>query len=224
MLKKIVAVILCLILTMGLFSCRQPKAPFDYLLSDLSEYVALSRSDIEGLRMDLGDSYVADTEEEVNRYLEARQWFYATVEEEKVYGQKPGRGDQAYIYYDVSLTEDGEGVLSNLSGEGTKLISVGAEDYPFLMNYVNDPYFFYQKAFTEDLLQSQGTVKLTQRTIAPGDVLRAKYVGKDRDGKVFDQGSSVRYDLAVDNLSFGREFIAGLSGKTPEQAGELSVT
>ena len=101
----------------------------NYCDSNLAKYVKFSASDMKGKTLLLSGIYPEVTREDALHELDFYRLVHADAEKGEVYdvySKAPGLWDQAYIYYDLTLTENGESIASNLySEEGTQLASTG---------------------------------------------------------------------------------------------------
>lgn len=225
--KRVVAFVLCVLL-LCMPACSRKKKTFDYLTSDiLSDYYSLSLSEITG------GSYAIDipasmTEEEARRELRRMQLIHSTYDDPKTatdcYQAMPAYGDQAMIYYDVRLSENGESVISNLFAESGALgVYIGYWEFPEFINDYN--ILFHSQQFSDALASTMPAARTFEGTVASGDVIVIDVDRMDASGALEKGYSEVRVDTASLSLyeSFlPKELLSTLVGR--EFGKEFSVT
>ncbi len=191
---------------------------FDYNASDLSKYVNLSLADFTGLDLELeGDFPEIDRAmvEEEFRYL---RLYNAKLEpgNEDVYLSIPQWGDQVFVFYDLTKTEGGESIGSNLySTEGRQTVKIGF--YEFSEQMLAPHPLFDNAQISEALTKVKPSARRTQGTVMEGDSLRVTYTAKLEDGSTYMQAACARIDtkniLDEDSLyveRYGWDFVEAL--------------
>ncbi len=124
----------------------------NYCDSDLARYVKLSASDLKGKTLYLSGVYPEITREDALHELDFYRLVHASAEKGdgyEVYTKMPGLWDQAYIYYDLTATENGESIASNLYGEeGTQSASTGYWMFEDKVSQYVDKEGLYHPLFT----------------------------------------------------------------------------
>lgn len=93
----------------------------NYCDSDMKRYVDISLSDFTGKTVELAGVYPEITREDAIHELDYYRMFHASSQNGEgidVYLSKPGLWDVTHIYYDLTATENGQTIASNLFGEG----------------------------------------------------------------------------------------------------------
>ncbi len=135
MVIAVVAALLVIGITLPLvlLLCKEEES-FDFVKSDLSEYVAISESDYKGYSLSV--KYGGATEEAVERSINALLYLKKATEPDNFGAEVKNLpitlGDKAYIYYTVTTaTDSGEEVLSSVKAM-TEATGYGVGSYLFL--------------------------------------------------------------------------------------------
>lgn len=205
--KRIVAFFLCVLL-LCMPACSRKKKGFDYLTSDiLSDYYSLSLAEITG------GSYAIDlptpmTEEEARRELRRMQLVHSSYDDPETaidcYKNMPAYGDQAMIYYDVRLSENGESVLSNIFAESGALgVYIGYWEFPQFINDYN--ILFHSEKFSDALQQTMPSARTFGGNVVSGDIIVIDVDCMNASGGLEKGYSEVRIDTA--SLSLYESFL-----------------
>ncbi len=216
--KKTVSLILALLtLASCLFIGGCSDKNFDYVTADLSRYVDLELSDFTGLTFEIEGEYPEINRELADRefrYLRLYSSTYATANTD-VYAYKPEWGDQTYIYYDLTATQGGASIGSNLySTDGRQTVSIGYYEFP--EKRTNHP-LFDNETLSNALMSVKPISRKTNGSITEGDVLRVSYTAKLEDGTVYKTEARTRIDTLgiMDEGSiyverYGMDFVSAL--------------
>ena len=165
--KRIFAVFLSLSLLL-LSACSSEA--FSYITSDITEYYDLALSEITG------KTYSADlperiTEEDARRKLHYLQMYHATVKNKDAYEGSPAFADQAFIYFDVGLSPEGDGVVSNFfSEDGAYGAVIGIWEFPDEKLEQFNP-LLDNKAVSDALTETLPVPRVKEGTVEAGDVV-----------------------------------------------------
>lgn len=168
---------------------------FSFNDSDLSKYVALSLEDITGLDVDIDVENITIDRAAVEKEFRYLRLYNANCEElrKDTYLGNPEWGDQVYLFYDLSKTEGGESVGSNLfSSESRKTVSIGF--YEFSDRMMNFHPLFDNEQVSAALLNVTPAERKTSGVVIEGDSLRVSFTAKFKDGSVYKQGAYARVD------------------------------
>lgn len=191
---------------------------FDYITSDMTDYYDLDLSEITGGVYDL-DVPDEITEEDAWRELRRLQLYYATNSGGAaldVASGSPVFGDEAYVFFDIALTPDGESVLSNLfSPDGAYGVTLGLWEFPDQklekFNYILD-----SKTFSDALLSATPAPRIKEGTVERGDVIVIDF-DIWTDGNVIDRRvTEMRIDTSTLYLyeeNLPKELLSALVGK-----------
>jgi hypothetical protein len=205
---------LLLLLTLLFASGCGMGGEFDYSSSNLLKYVDIKLSDFTGLTLEIEGTYPAITREDALRSFREERLFYATSSEKATdtYQNAPGYGDYAYIYYNLSATENGQSVASNLfSEDGAALVLIGYWEFPDLLDDYNP--LFDNEAVSNALMSITPAARRYEGNVSEGDVLRVTYQAKRADGTVEAKQSRVRIDTKEPDAyrsRFGEAFFDAL--------------
>ena len=215
--KRVLSLFLLLALALSLFSCGGDKN-FNYVTSDMKNYVRLSLSDFTGGTYTLTDNYGTYDDERVMRQFRDDRLTYAGALGQRNEGA-PAYGDGAQIYYEVALTQDGEGVFSNLyTGEGTLYIMLGY--WEFLEQFPRDEYHpvFYNQTLSEFLEGREVVPHITEGVVKEGDKVRVSYTRFNEKGIAVGTATNLRIDTGSLSLYPEEEYapflLSSLVGKT----------
>ncbi len=215
--KKTVSLILALLILASCLLSGCSDKNFDYVTADLSRYVDLELSDFTGLTFELESEYP-----EINRELADREFRYLRLYSSTyantntdVYTYKPEWGDQAYIYYDLTATEGGASLGSNLySADGRQTVSIGY--YEFYEKRTNHP-LFDNETLSAALMNVKPVSRKTSGSVTEGDVLRVSYTAKLEDGTVYKTEARTRIDTlgimdegSIYTARYGMDFVSSL--------------
>ncbi len=199
--------------------------------SDLTGYVNISLSDFTGQTVKLSGVYPEITREDAIHELDYYRMFNANSQSGEgidVYLSKPGLWDVTHIYYDLTATEDGQTVASNLFGEdGTEEAPTGYwmfEDKLDEFANTNGIYhpIFTSKVLSDALLTTQPATRIYFEegeafSHSEGAVLYIDYQLSYEDGEVAPK--SVK-DLRIDTgmrdyyvAKYGEDFFNALLSK-----------
>ena len=215
--KKRVFTLLLAALLLLLPSCARDN--FDYITSDITEYYDIDLSEITGGRYAVNFSDEI-TEEDAWRELRRLQLYYAKHdggEDLDQYLSTPQFGDEAMIYYDIALTPDGEGLVSNLfSEDGAYSVLIGLWEFP---DEKLDDYnlILDSRELSEALTTLVPVPRVTEGVVEAGDIIVIDY-DKLTSSNVLKEGKTeVRIDMNSLSLYEGKypqEILDALQGKT----------
>ncbi len=197
--KRILSLFLLLVLSLSLFSCGKDK-DFNYVTSDMTDYVKLSLSDFTGGTYTLTDNYGTYDAERVERQFRDDRLTAAGALGQRNEGS-PAFGDGAQVYYEVALTEDGQGVFSNLyTGEGTRYIMLGY--WEFLEQFPRDEYHpvFYNKTLSDFIDDLTVVPHITEGVVKKGDKVRVSYTRFNENGIAVGTATNLRIDTGSPDL------------------------
>ncbi len=208
---KLLTVMLAVLMLCPLFTaCSQE---FDYMTSDLSEYIALKRDQYTGQTVEIEmppkiddayvDGYIRDevlSDKGISIYMTDRN---------------TATGDLLGLFYRVTAEVDGKDseLLSNILEEDAEAYRLGSNDLKFGAEF--------DRALT-DLDMTNTLVKKTEGKVKPNQVLYATYsysypvyVEEKKEWKTVAQTATTRLDLAelAENGRFGEDFVNNLTDK-----------
>lgn len=215
--KKRVFTLLLAALLLFLPSCARDN--FDYITSDITKYYDIDLSEITG------GSYAVNfsdeiTEEDAWRELRRLQLYYAKHdggEDLDQYLSAPQFGDEAMIYYDIALTPDGEGLVSNLfSEEGAYSVLIGLWEFP---DEKLDDYnlILDSRELSEALTTLVPVPRVTEGVVEAGDIIVIDYDRLTSSNVLKEGKTEVRIDMNSLSLYEGKypqEILDALEGKT----------
>lgn len=225
--KRISALILSIALLLGISSCS--KRELDYVTSDMTDWFDLLLSEFTGgtYDIDLPDEV---TQEDVMRELRYLQLYYATHggdTAKDTYLSCPAFTDVPFFYYDVAMTPDGEGVLSNLfSEEGPRSITIGLWEFPDAKVDKANP-IFDNKTFSDALTQTLPSGRVFEGTVELGDVVVIDYSVVNEKNVTQGTATNVRIDTAALSLYEGlhpSEVYSDIIGKTVGESNTATRT
>lgn len=216
--KRALALFLCALLLL-LSACSGDS--FDYVTSDMTEYFDLTPDELRGgvYSIDLPPEV---TEEDAWRQMRYFQLYHAKRNENNTdaldcYLGCPEFGDEAFIYYDVALAPDGDGVISNiLSDLGADGITLGFWEFPEKQQSTFDP-FLDNKALSDKLLETLPAARVTEGVVGEGDVLVLDYDILSSENILIEDETEVRIDTKHLNdyaSLYPAELLSALVGKT----------
>lgn len=216
--KKRLLLILLAALLLFLPACSRDN--FDYLKSDITKYYDLDLSEIKDgtYAIELSPEI---TEEDAWRELRRLQLYYAKHnggEDLDQYLDSPSFGDEAMIYYDIALTPDGEGLVSNLfSEDGAHAVLIGLWEFPDEKLDEYNP-ILDSRELSEALEKLIPVSRVTEGTVEFGDIVVIDFDRYDGSG-VLDREKSrteVRIDTTALSLyegAYPKEILDVLVGK-----------
>ena len=226
--KRILSLFLLFALCLSLFACGK-NDDLDFISDKLSPYINFDLSDITGGSYTLDDQYGTPTADKVERLFRKDRLSAAMGYENGLQAVgSPVFGDAAHLYYEIALTEDGEGAFSNLyTGEGTQTLFLGY--YEFLEELgARDEYpaIFYNKTLTEYVSQMTVIPHITEGIVEQGDKVRINYERYNDKDTLAGTAQNIRVDtnsfsLYTDMPSF---LLDSLIGKKLGEAYTVSGT
>lgn len=227
--KKIVKISLAWLLALAaLFSlCACGRfvndRKFDYVTSNLSRYVSsLEASDFVGKELALSGEYVFSTDADAEKEFLRLQLLYGDYKTETdlngnealkyFYTGNPSLGDAVYIYYEVAKTESGECFASNLYAN-SQPVDIGYSAFPEAWR-TDSSKLFYLESISESVKAHTPVVRIMDRAVAKGDVVRISYQREWEDGTVdATRAIHLRYDTVHSDAIAGLK--DALVGKMP---------
>ncbi len=230
--KKIVKIslawLLALAALLSLCACGRfvNDRRFDYVTTDLMRYVSsLSASDFTGKELSLSGEYVFSTDADAEKELRRLQLIYGDYKTETdlngsetlkyFYTGNPSLGDAVYIYYELAKTQEGECFASNLYGN-SQPVDIGYSEFPEGWRTESSK-LFYLAAISDSVREHTPVVRMMDRAVVKGDVVRISYQREWEDGTV-DQTRAIhlRYDTvhsdSIDGL--GDALVGKMPGDT----------
>lgn len=224
--KRVLTLFLLLSLCLSLFSCG--GASLNFVTDSIKPYISFDLSDLKGGSYELTDTYGVYDAARAERKFRDDRLNAATPIGVKNEGTV-AFGDAAHLYYEVALTENGEGAFSNVyTGEGTQTLFLGY--WEFLDQLPEDEYHpvFYNKTLSDFVTGMSVIPHITEGTVNAGDKVRVSYVCYDEKGIATEQASNVRIDTAnlslYEETEYPRFFLESLTGKTLGEKYEITGT
>lgn len=216
--KKRVFILFLAALLLLLPACSRDK--FDYLTSDITKYYDIDLSEITGGSYSINLSPEI-TEEDAWRELRRLQLYYAKHnggDDLDQYLTAPQFGDEAMIYYDIALTPDGEGLVSNLfSEDGAHAVLIGLWEFPDEKLDDYNP-ILDSRELSDALTQQIPASRVTEGVVEFGDIIVIDFDWVD-SSNVLDREKSkaeVRIDttsLALYENMYPKALLDALVGK-----------
>ena len=221
--KKTFSVALALVLvfcSLSFVGCKPRKTDyFNYNTSDLTKYVSLDLSEFSGRTVAL-EGIKKITREDALREFRYERLFRATYDDEldgDVYTKKPGWGDYAQIYYDLTATPGGQSIASNLFNAGSETVMIGywefygREDLTEVFRGSNG--LFYNETLSDGLMNIMPASRRTSGNVSERDVLRVSFTIKKEDGTKLLTKKNLRIDTAYFEdyeAVYGTDFVDAL--------------
>ena len=218
--KRVFSLLLCLVLCLPLFSCGKDD-DLDFISDSLKPYIDFDLSDITGGNYTLEDEYGTLDAISVARKFRADRLSAATGYEDGLKTEgTPVFGDAAHLYYEIALTEGGEGSFSNLyTGEGTQTLFIGYWEVLDKLSARDEyPPIFYNEALTSYVSKMTVIPHVTEGTVAQGDKVRVNYKRYNDKDTLLGEAQNIRIDTgALDlykDLPYPSFLLNSLVGKT----------
>ena len=196
--KRALSALLLLALCFSLFSCGARDV--DFASDSMKPYIRFKLSDLIGGSYTLTDNYGDLDAAAAERKFRDDRLNAATPLERKDQGS-PAFGDAANLYYEIALTENGEGAFSNLyTDEGAQNLFIGY--WEFLDGLPEDEYLpiFYNQALTEYVDNMTVIPHITEGVVEEGDKVRITYVRYDKNKMAVGTATNLRFDTAFPAL------------------------
>ena len=215
--KRFLALSLCAVL---LFLSACSGSDFSYVTSDMTEHFDLALDEITGgvYSIDLPPEV---TEEDAWRQMRYFQLYYAKRNADNTdaldcYLGSPQFGDQAFIFYDVALSPDGDSVSTNLfSSFGAAGITLGFWEFPEKQESSYNPLLDNQ-ALSDLLLQTTPATRVFEGVVQAGDVVVLDYDLLSSDNILLEDKTEVRIDtrdLSLYESIYPASLLSAIVGK-----------
>lgn len=200
--KRILSLFLLFALCFSLFSCGKDD-DLDFVSDSIKPYINFDLSDITGGKYTLQDEYGILDAAGAQRKFRSDRLAAAMGEENGLRTEgSPAFGDAAHLYYEIALTEDGQGEFSNLyTGEGTQTLFIGYWEFLETLNARDEyPPIFYNEALTSYVSKMAVVPHVTEGVVASGDKVRINYKRYNDKNALVGEAQNLRIDTDVPSL------------------------
>ena len=203
--KRVLSLVLFFVLCLSLFSCGSADDDLDFISENIKPYIDFKYADLVDGSYELIDEYgIYDAARAQKQFRNDRLYLAAPVGLKNE--GKPSFGDAAHLYYEIAMTENGEGSFSNLyTNEGTQTVFIGY--WEILDSLPKDEYppVFYNKTISDYLSEMTVIPHITEGSVKAGDKVRISYsryrLQTDEQGniKTDENGNKIRIKVGEAN-------------------------